>query len=291
MTQPDSAAETTVAAPAVAPAAGPAEGVLAQIRAALPMLGSSEQRVADVLIAHAGQAAALSTADVAQLAGTSPATVVRACKNMGFSGFQHLRLEIARQEPAEAGGGAEDPVAGVFSAAQDSLAVAARMLDRRALEQAAGAIAAAGTVLMVGNGFSAPPLQDAALRLLTQGVNVHAPADVQAQQFTARGLGAADVCLAVSYSGANRNTLATCGTAREQGATMISVTSFTQSPLMRLTDIALVTGSVRKPHAIDPFQSRLAHMAALQALCMLVEGGDSTVPQMRSVVADSLTEE
>lgn len=289
MTQPDSATETTVAAPPVAPAAGPAEGVLAQIRAALPMLGSSEQRVADVLIAHAGQVAALSTAEVAQLAGTSPATVVRACKNMGFSGFQHLRLEIARQEPAE--GGAEDPVTGVFSAAQDSLAVAARMLDRRALEQAAAAIAAAGTVLMVGNGFSAPPLQDAALRLLTQGVNVHAPADVQAQQFTARGLGAADVCLAVSYSGANRNTLATCGTAREQGATMISVTSFTQSPLMRLTDIALVTGSVRKPHAIDPFQSRLAHMAALQALCMLVEGGDSTVPQMRSVVADSLTEE
>ncbi|GAA1819288.1 hypothetical protein [Nesterenkonia flava] len=82
--------------------------------------------------------------------------------------------------------------------ARDSLSVAARLLDRSALEETAAALDDAGKVLLVGNGFSAPPLHDAQLRLLTLGLTVHAPADVQAQQFVARSLGPVDVCLAGS---------------------------------------------------------------------------------------------
>lgn len=67
MTQRDTAAEIT-----------------SHIRAALPLLAGSEQRVAEALLSLGSEVARLSTAEVAQHAGSSPATVVRACKNMGY---------------------------------------------------------------------------------------------------------------------------------------------------------------------------------------------------------------
>ncbi|MDR5712630.1 MurR/RpiR family transcriptional regulator [Nesterenkonia flava] len=75
--------------------------VTSHIRAALPLLAGSEQRVAESLLALGERVATLSTADVAQHASSSPATVVRACKNMGFSGFHHVRREFARQQTPE----------------------------------------------------------------------------------------------------------------------------------------------------------------------------------------------
>lgn len=271
------------------------DDVLSQVRAALPLLGGSEQRVAEAILSAETEVADLSTVQLAQRAGTSPATVVRACKNMGFSGFQHVRLEFARRlasDPVDPVSSA-DPVSETFHEAADALSAASQVLDRQGVEEAASALHTAGKILLVGNGFSAPPLQDAQLRLLTLGLTVHAPADAQAQQFIARSLTPSDVCLAASYSGSNRNTLAACARAKEQGATLVSVTSFTHTPLLKLTDIPLVTGPVSRPHAVDPFHSRLAHWVTLQALCATIAAGRGVemTPHMRTVVADALVEE
>ena len=80
----------------------PADGsVLLRVRAALPLLGPSERRVAQVILDRPGAVTEWSTAELATEAGTSTATVVRACQNLGFRGFQHLRLEVARAAPTE----------------------------------------------------------------------------------------------------------------------------------------------------------------------------------------------
>jgi len=147
---------------------------------------------------------------------------------------------------------------------------------------------------MVGTGFSSPPIQDAALRFLTAGRPVEAPFDVQAQQFAARLLTDRDVCLAVSYSGANANTLKACSSAKEGGgATVIAITSFARSPLTRLADISLVTGPVTHNHDVDPYLSRVSHglvLHALQRAVLAQPEGESLVASMRDVVADALTD-
>ena len=53
----------------------------------LPILGPSEQRVIQALIGGTEPSVDLSTAELAG-AGTSPATVIRACQNVGFCGYQ-----------------------------------------------------------------------------------------------------------------------------------------------------------------------------------------------------------
>ena len=268
--------------------------VLLRVRAALPLLGPSERRVAQVILDRPEAVTEWSTAELATTAGTSTATVVRACQNLGFRGFQHLRLEVARAAPSE-GAPALDahPLARIFADAADAISLSRASVDLAGIDAAVEVLAVARRLVLVGTGFSAPPLQDAAMRFATLGRPVEAPSDVLGQQFAARSLTGADACLTVSYSGANAHTLRACRAAKEGGATLIAVTSFARSPLTQLADISLVTGPVTRTHDVDPFLSRLSHLLVLHTLHTALQarpGSTATAP-MREVVAEALIDE
>ncbi|KAF0964355.1 MurR/RpiR family transcriptional regulator [Rhodococcus sp. T7] len=129
----------------------------ARLRTGLATLGPGEQRVARAVFAEPAAVVELSTAELAAASGTSPATVVRACQRLGFRGFQHLRLELTRVTSIPAG----------FAAVVDLIARARR-------------------ILLVGNGFSSPSIQDSPLRFTAAGRSVEAPLDFLGQQFSAR---------------------------------------------------------------------------------------------------------
>lgn len=273
-------------------------GALTRVRGGLGGLGPGEFRVAMTILANAEELVEWSTSDLATAASTSPATVSRACQTLGFRGFQHLRLEVARSGPADplatpSGDAPLDATQAFFDDAAEAVRLTRDHLDVEALEAAAEALSGAARVLFVGSGFSMPPLQDAAMRLSTIGRAVEAPIDVLAQQFAARSLGSGDVCLALSYSGANAHSLAACRAARESGATVIAVTSFVRSPLTRLASITVATSSVRRAHDVDPFLTRLGQQLVLGALHdrVLRQRDGSALPEMRTVVAEVLVDD
>lgn len=271
----------------------PTPAVHARLRVGAATLGPSEARVAAALLANADAVAEWSTQELAAAAGTSPATVIRACQNLGFRGFQHLRLELARtggeRAPAEAVG---DPIARAFAEARDALALAGERADRAAVAAAVDRLAVSGRILFVGSGFSAPPLQDAALRFATIGRPVEAPADVLAQQFAAHSLGPGDTCLALSYSGANAHTLAAARAAAGRGAAVVAICGYARSPLARLAGVTLVGGAAPAAHGVDPFLSRLGQLVLLHALHGLLAErlGCPDPAGMRAVVAEALAE-
>ncbi|GEK80284.1 MurR/RpiR family transcriptional regulator [Agrococcus baldri] len=264
--------------------------IMARLRAAAGALGPSERRVADVVLAAPGAVVEWSTSELAEAAGTAPATVIRACQSLGFRGFQHLRLELARALPV--GDPEESATLQPFADAIDALRHSADAVDAAAIEAAVEAMVRADRVVLVGNGFSGPPLQDAALRLSTLGRRVEAPIDVLGQQFACQSVRPGDVTLALSYSGANAHTLAACRAAHAAGATLVAVTTFAQSPIARLADIVVVTGQANRAHDVDPFLTRLGHLVALHAIhAGLARRSPLTVPGMRDVVADALADD
>ena len=86
--------------------------VMATIRSLLPSLLPTEQSVAQVLLSRSNEIVELSSQQVADLAGASRATVVRTCQSLGFSGYQQLRVLLARDAGCRAAAGA--PLADVF---------------------------------------------------------------------------------------------------------------------------------------------------------------------------------
>ncbi len=266
--------------------------VMARLRASEPMLGPSERRVAQVVLARPADVSGWSTSELAVASQTSPATVIRACQSLGFRGFQHLRLELARATPD-----AQEPqphaTGMLFDAAIDALRLARDSIDPGAIQHAVAILEGARRLVLVGNGFSGPPLQDAALRIATLGRSVEAPIDALAQQFTTHGLGASDAVLAVSYSGANAQTLAACRAAADRGAAVVAVTSFGASPVARAATLAITTATARGGHEVDPFLSRLAHQVVLQGIHdgLAERLGSGSTDEMRHVVADALADD
>lgn len=271
----------------------PEISALTRVRSALSTLGPSEARVAAVVLAHPEDVVEWSTVELAQAAGTSTATVVRACQSLGFRGFQHLRLELARSAPLVGLGARDADSSRTFDDAIDALRLAQDSVRPDLVESAAAALRGARRIVLVGSGFSGPPLQDLAMRISTLGRAVEAPIDALAQQFAVNSLERGDLCLALSYSGANVQTLRGCTAAADRGATVVLVTSYSRSPIGRLADIVIATGAASAAHDVDPYLARLGHTVVLHALhtALARQCGAENVASMRHVVADALSED
>ncbi len=206
---------------------------------------------------------------------------------MGYRGYHQLQLALARELPAaplhQGDIQADDPLkivlAKVFAAGAQTLTDGMETVDEASFDAAVTALAGAPRVVFLGVGTSAPLAQDAAYRFRTIGVQADAPADVHVQHVAARLLDTADVCIAISHTGATRETVLTLRAAREVGATTVAVTSFARSPISRWADIVLVTGGPEQSFRHEAMASRLAHLSLLDALYVAVAMRSQTSAQ------------
>jgi len=73
----------------------PADSVLVRVRAQLGEFTGALRRVAEQVLSDPAGAARATIVELAERSGTSPATVSRFCRAMGFEGYADLRLGIA----------------------------------------------------------------------------------------------------------------------------------------------------------------------------------------------------
>src|SRR5262245_37616273 len=139
--------------------------VLARVRTQLPGYTGALQRVAAQVISDPPGAARATIVELAERSGTSPASVTRFCRALGFDGYADLRLALASEtgRAAQAAGWTEDigreiepddPLERVLSQimAADTQAMrdTAAMLDMAAVERAADLIVNANRIDIYG---------------------------------------------------------------------------------------------------------------------------------------------
>ncbi|WP_330258809.1 MurR/RpiR family transcriptional regulator [Streptomyces murinus] len=253
---------------------GSTGSLAARIRARLSELRETEARVAQVVLDQGAALVHLSVSDVAALAGTASSTVVRTCQRLGFRGFQELKLEAARQAPEPTPPPVDDPaahaLAATLHASRDALDGVAATLDTGALTAAAEALHTASRVVVVGAGLSGAVALDVAYRLRALGCQVDAPPDPLTAQLAAAQLPPDGVCFAISHTGATRTTVDTARRARGAGATVVTLTSYARSPLSETSSQVLVAGGQDLVFGLETSASRIAHLAAVDALTHLL---------------------
>jgi RpiR family transcriptional regulator, carbohydrate utilization regulator len=252
--------------------------VLARIRAHLPAPGSADARVAQVVLEQPELVVYKSASEVAELAETSSATVVRWAQKSGYKGFHDLKLALARELSSLTLAPTPEPDADprvaalqqVTQAGAETVRDAAALVDTEVFCAVVERLCVARRVLLAGVGTSAPLAQDAAYRFAAIGLDAQAPADVHVQHVQARLLRAGDLCVLVSHSGATRETLAVAAAARAAGAGTVAITSFARSALTEAVDHAIVAGTRELSFQLEAMASRLAHLALLDALVVAV---------------------
>jgi RpiR family transcriptional regulator, carbohydrate utilization regulator len=274
--------------------------VLARLRAALPGMVPSEAKVARCILDRPEDALLASVSEVAGWAGTSASTVVRCTQQLGFRGFQDLKLGLARELGArsrpvtgeiEEGAQPAEVLARVLGAAAETLRSAAGTVDAEAFARCVQAVVGAQRVLFVGLGTSAPIVADVVFRLTTVGVRAQGPADVYAQHLLASSLGPGDVCFAVSHTGSTHEIVTAVARAGRSGATTVALTSFGRSPLTDVCDLVLVAGGREVAMGTEAMASRVAHVAVLDALVVAITVGDLEAARRHlDVYADVLSD-
>jgi DNA-binding MurR/RpiR family transcriptional regulator len=240
------------------PAVEPARNrIKAHVRALIPSLIPSEALVAKVLLEHADDIANWSAGRLATAAGTSPATVIRACQSLGYTGLNQFRDALAKAGADDAAGhaGRADDVEGALeqtvAAGIEQLQAMASILDRDEFARAVTALAEARRLLIVTMSDLAMLGQYAVFHFALIGRTAEAPTDAITMHVLAGALEPGDVCLAIGHTGTNALTIRICQAASAVGATVIAVTSFARGALADLADIHLAVGT--------PSQENLAH--------------------------------
>jgi RpiR family carbohydrate utilization transcriptional regulator len=242
------------------------------VRAHLWSLRPGERKVADLVLASPEIVISSSVSEVAELAGTSTATVVRAAQQLGYKGFQALKLALGRELAADRTEIADSEdvggiLAAVTAAGAQTVREAGALVPLVTFERVVELLDRADRLLFVGVGTSAPLCQDAAYRFTAIGIDADWRADAHAQALACRLLRHRDVCFAISHTGSTTETLEAAGTARAAGATIVTLTSFARSPLTELSDEVLLAGTRELgPGGLEAMTSRLAYLVLLDAL-------------------------
>ncbi|MBU5626056.1 MurR/RpiR family transcriptional regulator [Oscillibacter sp. MSJ-2] len=246
-----------------------------RVQEKLDSLSKKERETAEYMAAHQGQLIYASITELAELVGTSEATVTRVCVKLGYRGFQALKVSVARElvtpqekihEDLQPDAPAEVIIEKIFNSAIETLVMTQRAMDTTAVNRSIDALCSARRIVVLGNGNSGAIAMDAQHKLLRVGLDAHAYTDDHLQMIAVSSLTAEDVVLAISHSGSSRNAADAARLARERGATVISITNNGISPVSKLANIRLYTYSQETRYRTYAISSRMAELTIIDTL-------------------------
>jgi DNA-binding MurR/RpiR family transcriptional regulator/CubicO group peptidase (beta-lactamase class C family) len=255
-------------------------GLLVRIRAEMPSLRPAELRVALAILEDPAGAAGLAISMLAERCDTSPATVLRFCRAVGFRSYPALRLELARETGRERNGQEPPSPTGDISptdtvpqivakiAWSDARAIedTAAMLDVDSLTAANGALAGAQRIDIYGVGASGFVAQDLHQKLHRIGLLSSVSPDPHAALTSAALLGPGDVAIAISHTGTTTDTVEALRVAEASGATTIAITNVRDSPITEHARLVLTTASRETTFRSGAMASRIAQLAVVDCL-------------------------
>lgn len=254
---------------------GDPKTVGAQIRTRLPSLTPLEGKVAADILARKDITDTTPLKLVADGSGVSEAMVVKVAKKLGFAGFREFRqglIDYYQSETAALHSEiSEDDtslqiVQKVFRTAMQALEETFAILDLAAFERAADYLHRGKQRDFYGFGGSAQIARDVSHKFLRIGLRSSVFDDAHMMMMSASLLGPDDVVVAFSHSGRTMAIIDAVELARRNGARIIAVTNYPDSPLARAVDVVLCSTAENSPLLGENATARIAQLNLLDAL-------------------------
>jgi DNA-binding MurR/RpiR family transcriptional regulator len=268
--------------------------LIMKMKALRSTFSKSEVRVIDYICGHPEEVVYLSVSGLAENSGVSVATVIRACKDLGMTGYQDLKVTLAQDivtplqsihEEISAEDSASVIMDKVFQSSIHTLRFTYDTLKAETVEEAAEIINRSRRVNIYGLGNSHSIAIDMQHKLMRLGIAAFAYTDSHMQIIASTYLGPTDSVFAISHSGSSKDVVDAAELAKKNGAKIISLTNIGKSPLGDISDIQLTTASKESHYRIVALASRVAQMTIIDALYTMIaiKRGQQAVDQFRSI--------
>lgn len=249
------------------------------------------RKIADLVLRDPNGVVDLSITDIAKRAGTSPASVTRFCRELGYDSFMQFRVALASDRRTPTAQSWQTDIGTDFSPNDPPARVLDSLLNaqRGALELTAAASNLEDLVTvakriwgcrrldiygLVGSGLMADELRS---RLHRIGVDAHSWVDVHRGLASAAILTDADIGIGISSSGTTEETYELLATARATGAFTVAITSNVTSPLADIADICLAHVTPQQNHQPDDLAARHSQLFVLDLLYLFVAQQDPDI--------------
>lgn len=248
----------------------PHMALVASIRSRAPNMTRALQRVADYTLEDPQAVLYKSITELAEDAQSSEASVMRFCRELGFTGFQNFKLalaqELATQSQSSVPISTGDPVQNLVETARTALDETERLLDRRIIQAVAQELLQAKHIEIFGVAASAITAQYLEYKLARLGVHSHIARDAHLATMAAATSNPADVYFLISSSGSTLDTVKIAELAHARGARVIGITNRSKSPLAATCTHVLLASWPETPLTGGAFPSKISQLLIVDAL-------------------------
>lgn len=240
-------------------------------------LSVAERAVLEYLIENKDNLKDFGVEKIAEAAYTSPASVVRMCKKLGYHGFKDFKIDFilanAKVEIPSTKGYKDVILTKTYENGKAAIENNIRILEEtlkilnvETVERAAKVIMEARKILIFGKGSSYLVCKDLEMKLRRINKFAIAQGESHDQLVDATFLNNKDVVIFISNSGKTKEIVSSALLAKENKATVISITKLGTSILADISDIVLYNSSLEGEFRSAAMTSRISQLSLVDAL-------------------------
>lgn len=253
--------------------------VLTEMEENYPNFSKGQKRIAEYVLDHYDQAAFLTASELGALSAVSESTVVRFASELGYSGYPAFqralqemirvrltavqRLEMASNRVDE-----ENILQTVLTSDMEKIKMTLEQIDRAAFQKTVETILSAKRIYILGVRSSAALASFLGFyfNLMFRNIRLVHTSSVSEMFEQILNLEQGDVVIGISFPRYSKRTIQALQYAKDSGACVISLTDSSTSPLVSLSDIALISRSDMASFA----DSLVAPLSLINALIVAV---------------------
>lgn len=271
---------------------------LLKIKEIFSSLTLSEQKIAEYVLANKDEVISCSAQKLSIKIGTSPATLVRFAKSLGYQGLPELKIDLAKDSlddnldltrDLRPGESIKNLSQKIFNHRISNLDKLMKLINYDCIEQASFLLKNAATIYFVGVGASGLVCRDLYHKFSRIGKRVVYDSDFHIALSIINNISESDVMLAISYSGSTMEVNLALEVAKERGAKVIAITQMGKNALNKLSDVTCHVPSCEKYLRVGAIESRDASLYIADLLYLSVamtdfENTNSKLKQSRELV-------
>ncbi|MBS3987139.1 MAG: MurR/RpiR family transcriptional regulator [Erysipelothrix sp.] len=281
------------------------KNVIVRLNEYLKHASGAEKGIIEFILHDPKVIVGLTIHECAKASYTSPSSVVRLCRKLGFDGYkefhQSLVYELAlldldlkeKSKEITFQDSLHDIIEKVTSKNILSLDNTAKLMDDNTVKACVDLMLQSRSICLFGMGASLLVAKDAYLKFLRINKPCIINDDWHAQLLQARNMISEDLAIAISYSGMTKEVIECIKAAKEKGAKVIAITRFEDNPLAKLADYNLSVSATEFIFRSGAMSSRIAQLNIIDILyaAYVNQHFDDSLKQLKMTHIDKSTQE
>lgn len=246
--------------------------VFIKLNSYLPSATESEKNIINYIINDYEEVINEDIRTISKKTLSSPSTIIRLCKKLGFKGFkqlkEHLIYDVAIQKSNKnelskslsANDDLDKIIEVVTEKSQKSIINTSLLINKEDLIQTVKLIENSIDINLFGMGSSLLVAKDMRQKFIRVNKKLNVDDDWHMQYLSAKNSDSKSLAIIFSYSGATEEMIECNKALREVGTKIILITGFLNSYLARNSDIVLQVAPIENIFRMGAFSSRISQL-------------------------------